>query len=89
MGNATESDKEHIVIGNRLAAIRQAFSDLDQAEWAAKHSVGVTTWNNWERGLRRIPVDQAERFCDIYGLTLDFIYRGRRDGLSETASKVL
>jgi len=89
MKKPKESQTEFHQIGKRLQAVREGFSILGQTEWAAKHGIGVTTWNNWENGVRRIPVDQAERLCDIYGLTLDFIYRGRRDGLSETASKVL
>jgi transcriptional regulator with XRE-family HTH domain len=76
-------------IGRRLAAIRTGFSDLKQNAWAEKHRFNVTQYNNWERGIRRIPVDEAEKLCQAYGLTLDFIYRGRRDGLSESASKVL
>ena len=89
MKKPKESPSEFHQIGERLEAVREGFSNLGQTEWAAKHGIGVTTWNNWENGVRRIPVDQAERLCDIYGLTLDFIYRGRRDGLSETASKVI
>jgi len=80
---------EHADIGGRLANVRQAFSGLSQRAWAEKHGFSITQYNNWEKGVRRIPVDDAERLCDLYGLTLDFIYRGRRDGLSDTASKVL
>ena len=76
-------------IGHRLEAIRKGFSDLNQTEWARRHTFAITQYNNWEKGARRIPVEAAERLCETYGVTLDFIYRGRRDGLSETASKVL
>lgn len=80
---------DHEEIGQRLRAIRLAFSDLNQREWAGKHGFSETQYNNWETGARRIPVENSEKLCDIYGLTLDFIYRGRRDGLSETARKML
>lgn len=76
-------------IGHRLANIRRGFSDMTQTEWAKRHNFAVTQYNNWEKGARRIPVEAAEKLCEVYGVTLDFIYRGRRDGLSETASKVL
>jgi len=79
----------YAVIGQRLAAVRQAFSDLSQKDWAERHGFNQTQYNNWEKGKRRIPVDNAETLADTYGLDLDFIYRGKRDGLSETASKVL
>jgi transcriptional regulator with XRE-family HTH domain len=82
-------DTQHVAIGARLKRVRESFSDLNQRGWAQKHGFSPTQYNNWETGLRRIPVDDAERLCDAYGLTLDFIYRGRRDGLSETSAKTL
>lgn len=86
---APQEAKEFLDVADRLVAIRRAFSDLSQKAWAEKHGFNQTQYNNWEKGTRRITVDCAERLADTYGLTLDFIYRGRRDGLSETASKVL
>lgn len=77
-------------IGARLKAVRAAFGpDDSQKSWAERHAFSPTRWNNWETGARRIPVDDAERLCAAYGLTLDFIYLGRRDGLSDSASKRL
>ncbi len=80
---------QYAEIGARLAAIRTGFSDLTQRAWAEKHHFNPTQWNNWEKGARRIPVENAEKLCGLYGLTLDFVYLGRRDGLAESASKVL
>lgn len=79
---------EYAEIGARLAAIRRGFSDLNQKEWAAKHGFPTTRWNNWETGTRRIPVEEAERLCNRYGLTLDAIYRGKLDGLSESVRNI-
>lgn len=84
-----EADKQYVEIGNRLAAVRQSFSELNKKDWAEKNGFNTTQYGNWETGLRRIPVESAEKLCNLYGLTLDFIYRGRRDGLSERASKSL
>ena len=78
----------YIQIGRRLERLRQSVSDLPQKAWAEKHSFAPTQYNNWAKGGRRIPVDAAETLCDAYGLTLDFIYRGRLDGLSENARKI-
>ena len=89
MIDAQKIEPQFKPIGARLAAVRTGFSDLDQKAWAQKHGFAHTQWNNWENGVRRIPVESAERLCSLYGLTLDFVYRGRRDGLSETAAKVL
>lgn len=76
-------------IGARLEKIRSAFGGLSQRAWAERHNFGITQWNNWENGTRRIPIESAEKLCSLYGLTLDFVYRGRVDGLADTASKVL
>lgn len=77
-------------IGERLRRLRLANQDEDnQRAWAERHNFSPTQYNNWERGVRRIPVDDAERLCRLYGLTLDFVYLGRRDGLSENARKVV
>lgn len=73
----------YVEIGQRLRAIREVLSDLTQKEWAEKHGFGKTQYNNWESGARRITVDEAERLCHVYGLTLDFIYRGIKDRLPE------
>lgn len=54
-----------------------------------RHNVGVSTYNSWETGIARISIDEASLLCDAYGLTLDFIYRGKRDGLSGYALNAL
>lgn len=83
------SDRQFPEIGQRLAALRTAFAGEKQKDFAARHGFNITQWNNWETGARRIPVDDAAKLAAAYGLTLDWIYLGRRDGLAETASKVL
>ena len=88
LGMSEEKPQYHS-IGERLERLRTSFSDLSQKAWAEKHGFQNTQWNNWEKGTRRIPVDAAEKLCGLYGLTLDFIYLGRRDGLSDSASKSL
>ena len=80
--------KSYKEIAARLSTLRKGFSDLNQKEWAAKNGFNETQYYNWENGTRRIPIDAASRLCDHYGLTLDWIYRGRMDGLSETARNV-
>jgi hypothetical protein len=84
---ATEA--QFIEIGRRIEAVRAAFTDLSQREFATRHSFNPTQWNNWATGTRRIPLECAEKLVNAYGLTLDWIYLGRRDGLADRASKVL
>jgi DNA-binding transcriptional regulator YiaG len=84
-----QEEAPHTEIGQRVEAIRIGFSDLSQKAWAERHHFSPTQYNNWEKGVRRIPLEAAEKLCRSYGLTLDFIYLGRRDGLSDSATKVL
>ncbi len=89
MRKAAEKDMPYSAIGNRLRAIREGESSMSQKEWALKHGFGVTQYNNWENGSRRITVDEAERLCDLYGLKLDFVYRGNLSGLPDSIRNVL
>lgn len=82
----TDTKTQYAEIGGRLARVRSGLSGLTQKAWAEKHGFNPTQWNNWEQGVRRIPIESAERLCSLYGLTLDFVYLGRRDGLSERVS---
>jgi len=86
---AMNETPEHHEIGERLARIRWAFSELNQKDWATKNRFNVAQYNNWERGTRRVPVEAAMQLCETYGVTLDFVYRGRTDGLSESLRKSL
>ena len=79
----------YVEIGRRLIAIRKAESDLSQKDWALKHGFNVTQYNNWEKGVRRINLDEAERLCELYGLKLDFIYRGNLSGLEDNIKNLL
>jgi len=79
----------YVVIGARLETLRVSLSNLSQKAWAEKHGFNPTQYNNWAKGSRRIPVEAAEKLCQVYGLTLDAIYRGRVDGLPETLRNVL
>jgi transcriptional regulator with XRE-family HTH domain len=38
-------------------------------------------WNNYEKARSRIGLDPATRLCQVTGLTLDWIFRGRLDSL--------
>ena len=84
-----DEQKTFLDVAERLRALRVGMGEPTQSAWASKHGFNVTQYNNWEQGKRRIPVEAAEKLCEVYGLTLDFIYRGRRDGLPDTLLKIL
>lgn len=79
----------HAPIGSRLRACREAFTQDSVRGFASRLAVSPMTVSGWEVGARCIPVESAVRYCDLFGVTLDWIYRGRRDGLSEAASRLL
>ena len=66
-------------ISERLVATRKAIG-LRQSEFADRAGIGRNTYNQWEKG-KRPQLDYALILCDVYGLTLDWIYRGDPQGL--------
>lgn len=79
----------YLDVGRRLEALRKGFSSLNKYDWAAHNNFDRSQYYSCEQGKRRIPVEQAERLADVYGLTLDWIYRGKVDGLSENVRNVV
>jgi len=75
-------------IGKRLRAVRMAIGTT-QEQFAA--GIGATQggFGQYEAGMRRPSVIIASALCTVYGLTLDFIYRGDRRGLSPAMLKSL
>ncbi len=47
--------------------------------WVPDVSEG--NWSQFESGKRRISLNAAIRLCEDFGLSLDWIYFGRPDGL--------
>lgn len=67
-------------VGQRLAATVGALGVRD-ADAARALEINPQRWSNYTNGHRPISVDLAISLCERYGLTLDWIYRGRIDGL--------
>jgi transcriptional regulator with XRE-family HTH domain len=62
-------------IGDRLRLARES-KHLNQATWCKLVGIETQAWNNYERGRKRISIDQALKVCTFAGVTLDWIYRG-------------
>lgn len=62
-------------VGQRLRLTREALR-LGQAEFAARANMAPNTYNQFEQGTRLISPQKAAVLCDVYSLTLDWLYRG-------------
>ena len=71
---------DHNAIAARLRRLRQS-ADLSQAELCRKIDCAPNRWNQYEKGDRIITLEIADRLCDLFGVTLDWIYRGDQSGL--------
>ena len=77
---AGESDTEHDAVRRRVVQLRKAMG-FTQATMGRLCGMNATTWNNYEKGVRRISIDMAIKLCQTTGVTMDFIYRGEMRGL--------
>lgn len=75
-------------IAERLRRTREALR-LNQATWCRMTGIKQQAWNNYERGLNRISIDQAIKVCAATGVSLDWIYRGVSTGLPITLAIAL
>jgi transcriptional regulator with XRE-family HTH domain len=72
----------------RLLASRVAL-ELTQTRLCKITGMTKQTWNNYERAYARISVNNAIVLCQAFGLTLDWVFRGTRAGLSRDIQKAL
>lgn len=76
-------------IARRLERTRLAMG-LSQSEFAEKAGIARNTCNQWEKGKGRPQLDGAIALCNVYQLTLDWIYFGETSGLPyQVASKLV
>ncbi len=81
MVNFNKDNMTFEAIGSRLRLARQN-ACLTQKEFADSIGIAQATYNQYEKGNKRPSVDNAIRFCELYNLTLDWIYTGDPSGLS-------
>ena len=76
---ATPVDKN--VVGKRLKVIRTV-SGIERKEFITRLGVGFADWNNYEDARMLVPPLSAGKLVELVpGLTLDYIYLGRTNGL--------
>jgi len=67
-------------IAERLEIIR-AVKGLSQKDFVTPAGVNESTYSQYKRGTQAPDLEQANKLCDTWGLTLDWIYRGDNSGL--------
>lgn len=68
-------------VGSQLALARTALG-FSQAALARRYGMKGNKLNQWERGLYYPEPWFMKQFCDDYGFTLDWFYRGLKAGVS-------
>jgi transcriptional regulator with XRE-family HTH domain len=64
----------------RLRHTREALG-LNQREFAMRANLKPNRYSQYETGARQLTIEAAQRICDEYGVTLDWLYRGDRSRL--------
>lgn len=68
-------------VGQRLAQTRGALG-LNQTSAAQAFGVQRAAWNHYESGRRMLDIQLASEICQRWGVTLDWLYRGDKSGLT-------
>ncbi len=68
-------------IAERLEIIR-AVKGLTQKEFATQAGVSENAYSQYKKAIQAPDLEQANKLCDTWGLTLDWIYRGDNSGLA-------
>lgn len=76
----TDGGRTNKDIARRLITLREALGH-NQSAFAALVEVSQPAMNNYEKGIRRPDLDVAINIQLRTGVTLDWIYLGKRDGL--------
>src|SRR5215217_1655460 len=72
----------HAAVAERLVKLRM-FKGWRPVEAARQLGVSKQLWNHWEQGQGRPGVDHAVELADLTGATLDYIYTGRKSGITD------
>lgn len=76
-------------VGPRVTAIRCAL-DKSKSEFAAQIGVDRSSMTKIEKGAMGLDIAVGERMASLYGIGLDFIYRGDMSDLpSDLRDKIL
>lgn len=63
-------------VGRRLRTLRE-YRKKTRAEFAASVSIDATSYGRIEKGEKPLKADMAYRIAERWGVSMDFLYRGR------------
>jgi transcriptional regulator with XRE-family HTH domain len=75
------NEKRMREIGERLRRLRFAEGFSSPDAWGKRFKTKRVTWLSYEAGRRLIPPTEADRLCDLTGVTMDWLYRGHEHTL--------
>lgn len=75
-------------VGRRLHALR-TYCGLTQADFAKSVSIDATSYGRIEKGLKPLKADMAFRISERWGVSMDFLYRGRLTELPASLADTL
>lgn len=75
-------------VGHRLVALRE-HHDKTRAEFATSVGIDPTSYGRIEKGLKPLKADMAFRIAERWGVSMDFLYRGRLTELPENLANSL
>lgn len=75
-------------VGRRLVALRHHHGK-NRAEFAASVQIDPTSYGRIEKGLKPLKADMAYRISERWGVSMDFIYRGRLTEVPESLADSL
>jgi hypothetical protein len=70
-------------VARRLRVLREYIAPgLSMRQFCANYNFGYTNWHNYEKGFS-VPNEVGLRIVEMVpGLSLDWLYRGRADGMA-------
>ena len=85
----SDAPYERNAVGERVRLLRESLG-LTPTEFASKANLPRPGVSNWESGRQRPGFKDAKSICDVYGVTLDWLFLGRIEGLRyEVASRLV
>lgn len=63
-------------VGGRLEALR-LFHGLNKNDFSKSVGIDATSYGKIEKGLKPLKADMAFRIAERWGVSMDFLYRGR------------